>query len=405
MAVSFLNDREVSDLCLGKPPLRWVAVGATVGDTLLALKRSGETQVSVWSCSADHSSNKKGLDGSIDESLRCRCVGKICMVDIICFLCRDENLANPFEALEAPVSQILIEGPPSTVRHLEPNSSLLLAIDYILEGTQNLVVPIENNVTKNSRKKFLNKPASISCTAHNGRDYCWITQEDVLRFLLNSIGVFNPIPTYTIESLNMIDHDIMTIHYSEPASSALACISRSLEEQTSVAVIDENSRLIGEISPFTLAFCDETVAAAIATLSAGDLMAYIDCGGPPEDLLQLVKMRLEEKHLDSMLDLLDENSSSSLLSQSPSSPSSSSEDESAPSKYGATGRYSPGRRSEAILCYPWSSLVAVLIQALAHRVSCVWVVEGDHTLVGHVTFEGMLKVFRSISGTKHKQSI
>lgn len=122
MAVRFLNDREISDLCLGKPPLRWVAVGATVGDTLLALKRSGEIQVSVWSCSADHSSNKKDLDGSIDESLHCRCVGKISVVDVICFLCRSENLANPFEALEAPVSQILIDGLPSTVRHLEPNS-------------------------------------------------------------------------------------------------------------------------------------------------------------------------------------------------------------------------------------------------------------------------------------------
>lgn len=280
--------------------------------------------------------------------------------------------------------------------------SLLQAIDYILEGTQNLVIPIDYNVTKNSRKKILNNPAPISCTAHNGREYCWITQEDVLRFLLNSIGVFNPIPTYAIESLNVIDNDIMTIHHNEPASSALACISRSIGEQTSVAVVDENSRLIGEISPFTLAFCDETVAAAIATLSAGDLMAYIDCGGPPEDLVQLVKTRLEEKHLDSMVDLLYEHSSSSLLSPSGSS---SSEDESAPSKYGATGRYSPGRRSEAIVCYPWSSLVAVLIQALAHRVSCVWVVEEDYTLVGHVTFEGMLKVFRSISGTKHNKQL
>lgn len=270
----------------------------------------------------------------------------------------------------------------------------------MLEGTQNLVIPIENHLSRNPRKKFMNKPAPFCSAPHNGREYCWITQEDVLRFLLNSISVFSPIPTFTIESLNMIDHDIMTVHYNEPASPVLDCISRSLMEQTSVAVIDENGRLIGEISPFTLACCDETVAAAIATLSAGDLMAYIDCGGPPEDLIQLVKRRLVEKNLHGMLDLMEECSTSPL----PSSSSSSEDESAAPGKYGGSVRYSPGRRSEAIVCYPWSSLVAVMIQALAHRVSCVWVVEEDHTLVGHVTFESMLKVFRSVSGNhRHKQ--
>lgn len=405
MAVNFLNNREVSDLCLGKPPLKWVPIGATIAEALSALKKSGESHVSVWTCCSDqHSSSSSSKIKSFDhnnavvvDSPACKCVGKICMGDVICFLCKEENLADPFKAVEAPVSQILLKAPPSSVRHLEPNSSLLQALDCILDGTQNLVIPIESYATRNSRKKFPGKPAPFSSTLHNGREYCWITQEDVVRFILNSIGVFSPIPTYSIESLNMIDHDIMTVHYEEPASSALALISHSLEEQTSVAVIDENNRLIGEISPSTLAFCDETVAAAITTLSAGDLLAYIDCLGPSEELVQLVKMRLEEKNLEAMLDLVEEYSLSSSLSSSASS-SCSSDDESASIKYGGSVRHSSARRSEAIVCYPWSSLVAVMIQALARRVSCVWVVEEDHTLVGIVTFEGMLKVFRSMAG-------
>lgn len=152
-------------------------------------------------------------------------------------------------------------------------------------------------------------------------------------------------------------------------------------------------KLIGEISAFTLNSFDETAAAAIATLSAGDLMAYIDCGGPPEDLVQLVKERLEERNLGSFLELMEEEST---LSSSSSFCSSSSDDEFGPGRSGRLGGYSARlvRRSEAIVCYPWSSLVAVMIQALAHRVSYVWVVEEDGTLSGIVTFTGMLKVFR-----------
>ncbi|XP_059659208.1 CBS domain-containing protein CBSX5-like [Cornus florida] len=382
MAVSFLA-REVSDLCLGKPALRSLPVSATVADALSALKRFGENWISVWRC--EHSSRTK-----TDSDADCGCVGKLCLVDIICFLCREENLSRPSVALQSPVSDLLPKLP-GLVRHLEPQSSLLEAIDYILEGTQNLIVPIESYTSFNSRKKILNKPSLFSSTLHNGREFCWLTQEDVIRFIFNSIGIFSPIPTITIESLNIIDTNVMAIYYHDPASSALPYISRSLTEQTSVAVIDRDNKLIGEISPFTLNGCDETVSAAITTLSAGDLMAYVDCGGLPEDLVQLVKERLEEKKLGSMLELMEEISASS---------SSSSDEESGLSRSGGSGRYSSARSSDAIVCHPWSSLVAVMIQALTHRVNYVWVVEEDYSLVGIVTFAGILKVFRSIAGAR-----
>jgi CBS-domain-containing membrane protein len=52
------------------------------------------------------------------------------------------------------------------------------------------------------------------------------------------------------------------------------------------------------------------------------------------------------------------------------------------------------RRAEAIVCHPKSSLVAVMIQAIAHRVNYVWVIEDDCSLVGIVRFYDMLQVFR-----------
>ncbi|XWS19578.1 hypothetical protein CRYUN_Cryun31cG0027600 [Craigia yunnanensis] len=391
MAVSLLA-REVSDLCLGKPALRSLSISATVGDALSTLKRFGENYISVWNC--DHHRHLSGgdkIDAGFDE---CRCVGKVCMVDLICFLCKDENLSNPRTALQAPVS-ILIPKVPGLVRHLEPNASLLKAIDLILEGAQNLVIPLEIGTT-NSRKKLLQKTLSNS-TLHNNRQYCWLTQEDIIRYLLDSIGLFCPTPINPINSLNIIDsHNILAVHYDDPASLALPFIALSLELQTSVAIVDTEGKLVGEISPFTLNSCDEDVAAAIATLSAGDLMAYIDCGGPPEDLIQLVKERLQERNLEQALELMEEDSGISSGASFSSTYYSSSDEEFGVGRSGRSGGYSARvvRRSEAIVCYPWSSLVAVMIQALAHRVSYVWVVEEDGTLVGLVTFAGMMKVFR-----------
>ncbi|CAN1175488.1 CBS domain-containing protein CBSX5 [Linum perenne] len=371
MADSLLA-REVSDLCLGKPALRSLTDSATVAQALVALRRFGDSFISVWSCD--------------EKSLECRCVGKVCMVDVICFLAREENLKNPASAIQKPLSLLLVGVSPGIVRHLEPYASLLEAIDLILEGAQNLVIPIQS-----SRKKMIQTKNS---TLHNGREYCWLTQEDVIRYLLNCIGFFSPLPSQTVESLNIIDKEsILAVRYDEPAQSALPLISQSLAKQTSVAILDEEGGLVGEISPTALNYCDESVAAAVATLSAGDLMAYVDCcGDPPEELVQLVKQRLKEKNLVAAVELVEGDDDSSVLSSGLSSASScSSEDEEV-----GGGWHSPKvvRNTEDIVCYPWSSLVAVMIQTLSHRTGYIWVVEEDGCLAGVVTFAAMTRVFR-----------
>lgn len=278
---------------------------------------------------------------------------------------------------------------------------MLDAIDVIIDGAQNLVIPIKVN----QRKKLVQKSClGIPTTLHNGQEFCWITQEDVIRYLLNLIGLFSPIPAYSIESLGLISTDLHTIGYHEPAANAVGSILDALNRQTSVAVVDEDGILIGEISPFTLSCCDETVIAAVTTLSAGDLMAYMDCSEPPEDIVRVVKARLKERNLDGVLDLLEVQR----LTSSGSFSGSSSDEEfglSSPTatlscsnsrKYSRFGSYSARmvKRAEAIVCHPRSSLVAVMVQALAHRANYVWVLEDDCSLVGIVTFTEMLKVFR-----------
>ncbi|MCD9640556.1 hypothetical protein HAX54_025923 [Datura stramonium] len=155
-------------------------------------------------------------------------------------------------------------------------------------------------------------------------------------------------PMFSIESLDIIDRDIMTVRYHDPAISALDSITLANIEQTAVAVVDNNSRLIGEISASTLAYCDEDVAAPAMR--------------PFQPVISW--------HTSTVVVLRGPVSSSSSAS------SCSSDDESGLSRY-RSGRYSFARRSEAITCYPGSSLVAVLIQALAHRANSVWVIDED----------------------------
>ncbi|KAI3821009.1 hypothetical protein L1987_08565 [Smallanthus sonchifolius] len=81
---------------------------------------------------------------------------------------------------------------------------------------------------------------------------------------------------------------------------------RATREEVRRATREKGLCEICEIYPFALSCCDETISAAITTLSAGDLMAYLDYIGPPDDLVHLVRMRLQERNLTWMLDLMDD---------------------------------------------------------------------------------------------------
>lgn len=120
MAVRFLA-YEVSDLCIGKPPLKPLPLSATVGEALARLKRCGESYLSVWT---------EGSKAAPPNSPQGRtCVGKLCMVDIICYLCSEENLKSSSSvALSSPVSVLLPKESGSLIRHVERHSRSVIAL-------------------------------------------------------------------------------------------------------------------------------------------------------------------------------------------------------------------------------------------------------------------------------------
>jgi len=264
--------------------------------------------------------------------------------------------------------------------------SILEALDAVLSGAQVFAVPLRAG----GRKKQLGGGGGAA------GDFCWLTQEDLVRYLLNSIGLFYHVAARSVSSLGLVRTDFLSVRPGESALSAVPLIRRAVATETAVAVVTEDGHLVGEISPALLAACDETAAAAIATLSVADLMAYADYfGSPPEHILRAVKAGLKDKGLDAMLDLVEDETLSSFSSLSASS---SSDEETGRAQLRRPSSGSYGRRSaeEPAVCSHASSLVAVMVQALAHRVSYVWVLDEDDDcrLAGIVTFADVLRVFR-----------
>ncbi|XP_020576601.1 CBS domain-containing protein CBSX5-like [Phalaenopsis equestris] len=254
MAVNLLS-HEVSDLCIGKPALRVLPISATIHEAILVLKQCGDTYISVWTSEAF--------------------AGKFCMVDILCYLCAEENISSPEAALKNSVSVLLSNETAALMGHVESHSRVIDALNLLLEGPRILWAPIQSTASHPKN------PGSI--TGHSTM-FCWLTQEDFARFFFNSIATFSPVADLSVSHLGLVrSTDVFTVHRHDPDLSFLPLISRALHEQTSVAVITHDRKLIGEISPSPLASCDESAAAALAALSAGDLMTYIDWrGSPPE---------------------------------------------------------------------------------------------------------------------------
>uniref|UniRef100_A0A0D9ZSI4 CBS domain-containing protein n=1 Tax=Oryza glumipatula TaxID=40148 RepID=A0A0D9ZSI4_9ORYZ len=377
-----LQSHDVSDLCIGKPPVRWLPPSSTVADAIAEIEAGGgrgpDAAVAVWD----------GTKGEVD--------GRVCMADVHLFLCGGDgeaaSLASPAAALQATLSDLLAAGAPP-VRRIEPHARsrprhvVVEAVDAFLDGAHCLVVPIRE------RWRRAAAAAGEMCM-------CWLTVEDVVRFFVGSIGLFAPTASLSVSQLGIVRPATLAVAAGNRALSAVPLLRAALATHSSVAVITGAGiapRLAGEVSPSTLCSCDVSVAAAIAALSAGDLTAF----------LHRSDLRCR-RNLPGIVDLLyagdpsswppSPSTSSSSSSSSLSSFSSSSDDE-AEDGY---KHYAPapcarrrGSNGQTIACHPGSSLVAVMAQAVAHRVTQVWVVDADDgELVGVVRFLDVLWVLR-----------
>ncbi|KAE8817168.1 hypothetical protein D1007_05379 [Hordeum vulgare] len=365
MAAWSLLARDVSDLCIGKPPLRWLPPSSTLARAVAELEASGgpDAAVAVW-------------DGRAGAAV----AGRVRMADVLLFLCVDDGSSS-----EATLADLLAAGGAPPVRRVEPDASVLEAVDALLGGAQSLVVPISDNRRRPE-------------TAHlEPESMCWVTVEDVVRFFLGSVALFSQIALRSVSDLGAVRpaRSALAVAPGEDALSAIMPLLRTaLATHASVALVSCRC-LVGEISPSTLCSLDASVAA----LSTGFLVSFVHTSRTPHS----AALRLRN-----LLHPMSPSSSSSSSPSSSSSSYSSSEDEDEErngtpayrsqggehvSSYSA--RWTKGR--EPIACRRRSSLVAVMAQAVAHRVTQVWVLDDEpkeEELVGVVSLLDVLRVLR-----------
>ncbi|XP_062221060.1 CBS domain-containing protein CBSX5-like [Phragmites australis] len=387
MAASLLS-HVVSDLCIGRPKVLTLTPSTPVAAALAALRAGADPFAFV-----DAEPSSRAKRGAATAYV------KVSVAGILCYVCGDAgNLGDPAAALSRPVSAIaaVVGG---VAHRVDPQTSLLDAIDVLLtDGCQGLLVPLHAR----ARRKHHHVPSSDAVTA---AEYCVLTQQDIARHLFGSISHFSPVAALTVASLGLVRRDVHAVHVDDDALDAIPLLRRSISDGTAVAVIADDDALVREICPGVLGSCDvESVSAAFAALSAGDVMTYIDCSlsqTSPEFPLRAVRAQLKDRGLDAMAELMDTwNAASAPFSPSSSSSSTSSDEESTLGRARRPRRVlsgSFGWRSteDVVACHAGSSLVAVMAQALAHRVGYVWVVdEASGALVGVVRFADVLSVLQ-----------
>uniref|UniRef100_A0A0E0K2U7 CBS domain-containing protein n=1 Tax=Oryza punctata TaxID=4537 RepID=A0A0E0K2U7_ORYPU len=393
MAASLLS-HVVSDLCIGKPPVRVLPPSTPVAAALAALRASADPFVFV---DAElHSRGKTTGTG---------CVVKVSVTDVLCYVCGDaDNLSDPAAALARPVSALAAAAAGggdhgAAAFRVDSQTSLLDAIDALLTNdSQTLLVPLH------ARAAHIRKHHHVSGCSPAAADYCVLTREDIVRHLFSySISLFAPVAARTVASLGLVRRGVHAVHEDDDALDAIPLLRRSIADGTAVAVVADDDALVGEICPGVLGSCDvESASAAFAALSAGDVMTYIDSSlSPPEFLLRSIRAQLKGRGLDAMADLMDAADAASSLPLSPSSSSSASSDEDSPlgrarrTRRSSSGSFRWRSTEDVAACHAGSSLVAVMAQALAHRVGYVWVVdEVSGALTGVVSFADVLAVLR-----------
>ncbi|EAZ23943.1 hypothetical protein OsJ_07670 [Oryza sativa Japonica Group] len=383
MAASLLS-HVVSDLCIGKPPARVLPPSTPVAAALAALRTGDDPFVFVVDAdeALRHSRGKKIAAGCV--------VVKVSVADVLCYVCGDaDNLSDPAAALGRPVSALAAAVHAGGGDHhgaalrVDSLTSLLDAIDALLSNdAQTLLVPLHAHAAR-SRKHHHTSSATSSATPSPCSPP---SRRAPSPPSASSAGTCTP------------------LHADDDALDAIPLLRRSIADGTAVAVVADDDALVGEICPGVLGSCDiESASAAFAALSAGDVMTYIDCSlSPPEFLLRSIRAQLKGRGMDAMADLMDAaDDAASSLPLSPSSSSSASSDEDSPfgrarrARRSSSGSFRWRSTKDVAACHAGSSLVAVMAQALAHRVGYVWVVdEVSGALTGVVSFGDVLAVLR-----------
>ncbi|KAL4376925.1 hypothetical protein GQ457_02G039790 [Hibiscus cannabinus] len=381
----------VGDLTVGKPELEEFSETETVASAIRAIRESTECGISVW--------KRRTNPGMIEnnEMRQQRFVGILTSLDVVSFLARPQCLDDHAKAIKTLVSDVVVPNN-ALLKIVDPGTRLIDALEMMKQGVRRLLVS-KNTIWKGMSKRFsilyhgkwlknmegscgnlsanTSFSSSSSCSSPtpaymNNNNFCCLSREDIIRFLLGCLGALAPLPLSSISSLGAINQNYSSIDASRPASEAM---QKHPGDPSAFAIMEStpegHHRILGEISVSKLWKCDYLAAAwALANLSAGQFVMGIEDNVSSRWLNDVCDNSKPRKH------------SSTNSGFNPAGPS-----------FGV-GRSTYRGRSAPLTCKTTSSLAAVMAQMLSHRATHVWVTEGkdddDDVLVGVVGYTDIL---------------
>nr|XP_009386039.1 PREDICTED: CBS domain-containing protein CBSX6-like [Musa acuminata subsp. malaccensis] len=394
MALVFLH-RVIGDLTLGKPDLIEFSEVETLEAAARAIAGSSEGAIPVWH-------NRIPAAGAAPSSEE-RFVGMLNSLDVVAFLARAGGDRD--RAMRTPVSEVVTPNP-NLLREVDPCVRLIDALELMKLGVRCLLVRrsvackgvskpfsmlyngkwLRNiETTKATSAATSSSPPSSSSLPQN--NFCCLSREDVVRFLIGCLGALAPIPLSSITSLGAVDP-----HYSyvEALSPALEAIGKIPHGPCAIAVVETTSdgshKILGDISAYELWKCDYvTTAWAMANLSAGQFAIGTDengCSSPVDPPDQPIDLPVEVVTVGASPRLTKFSSRSIGFFDNQ-------------LKQVQTGRPRSmyKGRSKLLTCKHTSSLAAVMAQMLSYRATHVWVIDSeseDDILVGVVSYTDIL---------------
>ncbi|XP_020580687.1 CBS domain-containing protein CBSX6 [Phalaenopsis equestris] len=390
MAAVFLH-HVVGDLTVGKPDMREFWEGETVEAAIGEIGEGSERAVTVW--------RRKGEEVVGESERAARFVGILNSLDVVAFLAREGDREK---AMGTPVREV-VKHNPSLLKEVDPAARLIDALEMMKQGVQCLIVR-KSVAWKGISKRFSilyngkwlknsdSSPTNLTTnfcensgspsSSSKEIQYCCLSREDVVRFVIGCLGALAPIPLSSISSLGALSYNY---HFIEASSPALE-ILHNFPQNPCVAAVVETSvdgawKIIGEISAYKLWKCDYVSAAwAMSNLSAGQFVMGSedeDQDSPPDFVLT---SQLENGIVESVRHKKFSSRSMGFLSQQPLG------------GWRSTRSMYRGR-SAPLTCRTTSSLAAVMAQMLSHRATHVWVTEAEleeNILVGIVSYNDIL---------------
>ncbi|XVE62198.1 hypothetical protein DITRI_Ditri06bG0099500 [Diplodiscus trichospermus] len=136
---------------------------------------------------------------------------------------------------------------------------------------------IENG-SSNNLIATANPPSSSSISTFMHDQFCCLSREDIIRFLIGCLVALAPIPLSSVSSLGAINLNYSSIEASLPS---LEATQKHQDDPSAIAIVEitpgDHHRILGEISVSKLWKCDYLAAAwALANLSAGQFVMEVE---------------------------------------------------------------------------------------------------------------------------------